>query len=297
MTARQLIRLGVLLVGLLALWGAVSLAGRRGTGSGDSTRLLGLDTAAVDSVLIRSGGDSVILARGAGGWRVNAYPAASEEIASLLGALADTAEAELVAESAGSHGRLGVAADSGRRVRIAGGRDVELVVGRPPGSFGKGYARQADGDAVYQLRGRLPELIARPGDEWRDRTIATVPADSIAAIEVQRGRARYVLRRDGARWRLGAGVPVDSARATELVQAVSRIRAAGFASPAEADRLRFDRPDRRLTVTGADGRTLAALVVDSTASGMWVRHDSGGTVWRMEGWEADRIAPAAETLR
>ena len=205
MSGRQLVRLAAVLAALLLLWGAVALAGRRsGTGAG-AERLLAADTSRVDSVVVTSARDTAVLVRGADGWTVDGHPAAKEEIAGLLVALADTARFDLVAESEASHARLGVTADSGHKVRISGGRSVELIVAERSSGFGGGYARRADGPSVYQLRGELPRLVTRPPDDWRDKTIATVDTDSIASVTIARGRERYQLRREGARWRFANG--------------------------------------------------------------------------------------------
>ncbi len=298
MSSRQLLRLAAVLGALLLAWGAVAIAGRRSAdGGAGSTRLLALDTSAVDTVVIAGQRDTTVLARNPDGWRVNGFRAGAEEITTLLEALADTSAYELAAESKGSHRRLGVDADSGRRLRAAGkDKAVELVVGGAP-AFGAGYVRRANESAVYRVKGRLPELAGRRPDEWRDKTIVAVSADSIAQIQVRRGRERYALTRDGSRWQLATGEAVDSSRAAELARALGQIRAAGFATAGKRDSLRFSRPDRTLTLKNAGGRTLAAVVFDSTESGIWVRHDTGGPVWRMESWDVDRLTPSASSLR
>lgn len=297
MSGRQLARLAAVLGALVLLWAAAALAGRRSArDAAGAERLLGADTSKVDSVVLRGPRDTAVLVRGSGGWAVNGQPAARGEITSLLGALADTSRFDLVAESETSHSRLGVSADSGRHLRVTGDRGIDLIVGTKPGGFGGGYARPAGERAVYQLRGSLPSLVIRPADDWRDKTIAVVAADSIAAIEVARGRERYELRHAGNRWQFARGGLADSMRAADLVRALTQIRASGFATRARADSAQFTRPDRRLTVKGAGG-TLAALVFDSTADGFLVRADSGGTVWRMEPWEADQITPTAKSMR
>ena len=79
---------------------------------------------------------------------------------SLLSGLADTArQTEMVAETKASHARLGVDADSGRRVRV--------VIRRP------------DGDVAYSLRGSLALTLDRSADDWRDeRVVITEPTAS-----------------------------------------------------------------------------------------------------------------------
>ena len=52
-----------------------------------------------------------------------------------------------------------------------------------------------------------------------------------------------------------------------------------------------------MTLLRADGAPLLRLAFDSTAQGFWVRADSATTIYRMEAWAVDRLAPADSTLR
>lgn len=301
MTARQLLRLAVVLGGLLLLWGAVALTRRHSDEATSGWRRLASDTTAVDSVAVRSATDTVVLARAGTTWRVNGFAAGPDEVTELLSALADTAQGELVAESPGSHTRLGVDSVGARRVQVIGdGKAVlDVLVGGSESGSGTGYLRRVGEPKVYRIRTNLAELAARKADDWRDKTIVSLPADSIGSIAVRRGRAEYALRREGKQWKFGSGVAADSAKAANLAGELARIQAAAFATPAQAASLRFSQPDRRLTLTTASGRTLAALLFDSTGSGIWVRHDTSGrqgTIWRVESWDWDRIIPEKKSL-
>jgi hypothetical protein len=75
------------------------------------------------------------------------------------------------------------------------------------------------------------------------------------------------------------------------------LRATGFATPAQADSLKFAPPKQRLSVLGPDGKPRLRLAFDSTQGGLWVRADTGSTVWRLEPSSADRITPADTTLK
>ena len=59
----------------------------------------------------------------------------------------------------------------------------------------------------------------------------------------------------------------------------------------------FARPGRRVSVRGAGDRPLLALTFDSTASGYWVRKAEGGTVYRLDFWQADQLTPAENALK
>jgi hypothetical protein len=232
-------------------------------------------------------------------WAVNGHPASSASVNELLSALADSIRAsEVVAERTGSHASFGVDT-SGKRVHISGrkGPIAELVVGQRSTDLDGGYLRRAEDSVVYLVRGELAAVLGRGADEWRDRRIGGAAADSMAAIEVTRGRRAYTLRRPGGKWTLANGRPADSTAMGNLVGALAQVEAAGFASKAQADSARFSRPDRRLRVLRSDGTPLLALVFDSIPGGFWVRADSGGEVYRIESWSADRITPADSVVR
>lgn len=299
MTPRNLRLLAVALGVVLLLWGAVAVASRSGRDVEQRLRLPKIATADVDTVTIARARDTVLLARAGKAWLVNGHPTDPQAIEQLVTALGDTtAGGDLVAESPSSYASLGMDSASARRVRVvAHGKTVlDLVTGKPGVVYGTGYLRLAADSAVYLVRSSLPRLAEETADQWRDKRIAEVPPDSISSIEVERGARRYTLSRAGARWTLVPGGAADSMAVENFLRALADIRAAGFASPGQADSVRFRPATRRLRVLGRDGAPRVSLVFDSTAAGVWVRADSGGTVWRLEGWGADQLTPADSTL-
>ena len=302
MTPKQLVRLAIVLGALLLLWGAASLARRGSRGPSESDRFaippVARDSA--DSVIITRPADTTrLVRRDSATWTVNGHPAAQSAIQELLSALADTARrTELVAGRPASHSALGVDSAKGARVRIVRGDSTvaDLVQGNRGPSLDGGYFRAAGDSAVYLVGGNLAQVLERSQDEWRDRRIAGVAADSVARIEVSRGKRSYEVRRDGAGWVLQSG-PADSAAIAALLADYGQVEAAGFATKAQADSARFARPDRRAVLLRADGTPLVTLAFDSTANGFWVKTGEDSTVYRVDTWFADRLAPADSTLR
>ena len=303
MSAKQLIRLVAVFLGLLVLWGAAALGTRHRAdrSRGESLRLPALAASAVDSIVLTKGGASVVLARqDSTAWTANGHPAAMPAVHELLDALADsTASSEVVAEKQSSQADLGVDSAHGTWVRVApkGKKPVELVAGNRSPDFSGGYARLPDQERTYLVHGRLVEAATRPADDWRDHRIAAVPADSIGRVEVARGAKRYELARKGSAWSLSSGGTVDSSRAAMLLSSYKTIEASGFATAGQADSARFDPPDRRLRLLRKDGSPLLTLLFDSTAAGMRVKSDTGKTVYTMDTFVADQLAPADSTLR
>ena len=180
---------------------------------------------------------------------------------------------------------------------MAGGKTVaELVAGHQSSDYSGGYLRKAGDEATYLVRGRLAELLNQGVEQWRDHRIAAVPADSIGRIEVSRGGRSYTLERADKSWKLSRGT-ADSARAAELAGAFRGVEAAGFASPADAGSANFARPDRAVTLARKDGTPIVKLVFDSTKTGFWVKTDTGKTVYRVEEYTADQLAPADSAVR
>jgi uncharacterized protein DUF4340 len=302
-SARQLLRLALVFLGLLVLWGAAALGRRHGTakGSGESLPLPTVARSAVDTVVLTKAGASVVLARrDSVAWTANGFPAAMPAVNDLLGALADSGVAsEVVAERKSSQADLGVDSSSATwlRVESKGKQLLELVAGNRSPDFAGGYARLPGQERTYLIHGRLVEAATRPLDDWRDHRIAAVPGDSIGGIEVARGAKRYQLQRAGTRWSLSSGGAVDSSRVAMLLGGYKTIEAGGFATAAQADSARFNPPARRLRLVRKDGSPLLTLLFDSTAAGMRVKSDTGKTVYTMDAYAADQLAPADSTLR
>ncbi|HEX2220013.1 MAG TPA: DUF4340 domain-containing protein [Gemmatimonadales bacterium] len=302
MTSAQLARLAMILGALLLLWGAVSLARRGSQGLSETDRfaLPALTRDSVDSVIIMRAADTVRLGRRDSAWTVNGHPASGSAVQQLFGALADTARrTELVGTRPGSHGGFGVDSAKGTRIRIVRGDSMvaDLVQGNRGPSLEGGYFRLAADSSVYLVGGDLAEALEQSSEEWRDRRIAGVSEDSVGLIEVTRGRRAYTIRRDSTAWSLVPGGRADSAAVAELLAAYREVEAADFASRAEADSAQLARPDRRVRLLRKDGTPLLALAFDSTANGFWVQAAGDSTVYRLDTWTADRLAPADSTLK
>jgi hypothetical protein len=299
MSTELLRRLSVLLAVLVVVWLGLSVLRRARSDRAEELRIAGLDTAAVTAVLIARPGESVILAREGGGWTVNGQPAAPDLVAELLRQLGDTAaRGELVAESAGSHGRLGLDSASAKRVTVrAGERELAgYLVGNRGSSWERVYVRLPGRDRAYELRSGVGEAVERQAEGWRDKTILRLSADSIGAVEVTRGRVRYTVSRADSVWVIG-GQPADSGAVGRWLQQLTGLQASGFPSAEEAAGADFARPKRTLVIRDRGGRVLADLALDSVAAGFLVRKAGQSVVFRIDWWSADQVVPADSALR
>jgi len=252
-----------------------------------------------DTIAITRGADSVILGKHApSAWTVNGFAAGQSAVDTLLEALRDSVRVELVAQSPSSFARMGVDSAGGRLVRVGGGAKTLalFIVGAQGPEYDASYVRRPGDAHIYLWSGRLPMLVARGVDQWRDHQIAAVAPESIGTVEIGRGRLRYTVHKQGATWALTGARSADSAAVGRLIQRFRTVSASGFATARQTDSLRFTRPQRRVTVRDAQGRELLALAFDSAATGFWVRRPSGGAVYRMDTWQVDQLTPRDSTL-
>ena len=306
-TQLKLIAGGLLL--LLLLWGASALLSRGPDSVRASLDLRVRVLADVDSITIVKGQDTIAIARqSATDWTVNGHRAALASVTELFQALRDTVRPELVAQDSSSFARLEVDSAGGRWLRLRhGGKPVlEVIVGTRPTDFQSAYLRRPGDTHVYLWRGRLGALVERPVDDWRDKRIAGLAPDSIAAVAVVRGAERYALTRAGKGWKANGAI-ADSGAVARYLERFKAITATGFATPEEGDSLGTRRrpparrpPTRRLEVRSTRG-VLVSLAFDSTAGGFLVRHvagagGEGGTVYRMNVWDVDGVTPASRSL-
>ena len=308
MSAKQLLRLAMVLGAVLLLWGAVALASRRTDTESELRSILPkIDTAAIDTIVFAAPADTSVLVRlrGKAGWQVNGHRAEQQNVADLLRGLADTEQTpELVARSPSSHARLRVSDDSGRRVRlISRGKTVaDFVAGKQSVETGGIYLRKAGASEVYVLRGDLANALGRSSDEWRNHTIAQVTPDSVATIAISRGGKSYSLKRRGATWSFASGAPADSAKVVGLLTSYRDIKASGFGTKARQDS-HGGQPRRTARLLDRRGSPLLSLAFDSTKSGLWVRvspplpAETAGEAYRLEEWTADQLTPPDSSLR
>lgn len=288
-------------VAALALaYGAVALLGGGEGGDGDTAlarALAGVRPDALETVTVEAPAETVRLRRTDGGWRVDGHEADSTAVARLLDALGSPDVGELASRNPANHGKLGVAADSTRRVTLAesGGDSTRVLVGGSAPYSGSGYMRLPGSDRVYVVRGRLQQALSRPTEDWRNKTVARIDTARLARIVVARPEGGYELRRADGAWTVD-GEPAEERGVRGLLAQLTRLQAMGFAP----DTFRVGRPERSVTALDAAGDTLARILLADPVEGgstyPVTTAAAGGTVWEISAFRADRVAPAKEEM-
>jgi len=299
MSPTTLKRLVLALAVLIAAW--FLLRGMRDTGADgrETLSLAALPPTAIDQIVLVRALDSLDMIRNGSEWSVNGNPASRTAIEAFLAAASDTSFAsELVARSPASYQRLGVDSATGHRLTISGGGKVivDLWQGERGPDLDGFYFRAAGESGVFLVRGRFAEMSGQPGDEWRDRQLARIPAASIGAVQVERGRESYRLSRSGAGWSLAGGKIADSTKVARFLALYADLRATGFPDAADLPAIRFDPAERIVTLRDTTGQPLLALRLDSAQVGFWAQAKGSPAVYRLESRIVELMAPAESTL-
>jgi len=299
MTSKVLLRIALALGVALAAWALLAVLHRSAADRTVGVRLPAVSPEEADAISYVGPQDTIRLTRAGGVWQVNGHRASAKVVEAFFRALSDTsARSELIAQSSASHERLGVDSLKGKHVTVTGGGKTLLDTwfGNRGPDFEGFYVRRAGDDRVFLLRGTFADLTVQPLDEWRDKLVLAIPADSIGGVSVVRGRRSYSLTRVGTGWSLGSGPPPDSIRVARFLAQFGELRASSFPGREEADSARFDPADRRVTLTGRSGQPLAGLVLDSIASGFLLRVGDSGEIVTLNTRLADGLTPDQGTL-
>lgn len=294
MNSLALQRLGLLLAVLVVGWGLATLL--RGDLGEEIERRSWPGVDGVTSVIVEQPEDTLILERSPEGvWTINGFEPAADAVDSTLTLLAAGLSGDLASRTIASHERLGVDTVNGTHVMVHRGDTLafEFWFGRPGQVMYSIYLRVAGDSAVYHYQGRLAALLTQSLELWRERVVATVPADAIATLSVVRPGGGYTVRRAEA-WRLGRAA-TDTAQVARLLSEFGNLRVRGFATADEAAALTFH-PVRQVNLQDAAGDTLLALQLDSSDAGWFARRRFGGTVWRLDGWMVARLMPPDSLL-
>jgi Domain of unknown function (DUF4340) len=300
MSSKVLLRIAVVLAVALAVWAVLGVLQRSAADQPVGLALPHLAEDSADGISYVGRQDTIRLVRQAPGWAVNGHPASAKVVEAFFRALGDsTARSELIAESAESYGRLGVDTTAGKHLTVTGGGKtvLDLWFGNRGPDFEGFYVRRAGDSRVFLLRGTFADLTVQPLDDWRERQVLSIPTDRISRIEVVRGKTSYGLARSGTAWAFGTGGPADSTRVARFLDQFKELRATGFPTVAQTDSARFAPAERKVTLYGASGQPLAAVMFDSLPSKFVVRVGEGGELFTLDQRMADLVAPGEKSFR
>lgn len=219
----------ILAVAAFLLWPS---AGEREASYDSTAPELSIDSAAVTKIEIRPPGKSVTLENVGGTWMVTSpvrYKANVASVQQLIGSLAKFKPGSLVSSNPDKQSMFQVDSAAGTHIAITPrtGAVVSLIVGKMGPSFSEVYFRLPDSKDVYLGDGLSSWTLTQDVKEWRDRSIVSMPQDSVSGIEIASGKRMVVLEKRGTAWYSGADTVAPSTVAPVLASLTS-LRAEDF---------------------------------------------------------------------
>ena len=299
MSHDRLKQIVVALGALILLWGAVEIFRGDFDQPEQGFQLPMVTVESTDSIIFQRAADTMALVKhGDGGWTVNGYRVQANLIPQFFDAMADAPSGQLISQNPETHARLEIDDASARSFTVYGqGGPVRLLVGKRGNNYQDVYFRRMGENEVYSVRTGLATYVDRQLSEWRDRNIAAIEKESVGSVEIQRAGARYVLERSDSAWAFSDGTATDSSEVVRFLTQFGALVATGFPTPAEADSITFDAPERRTVLLGLAGDTLLDMAFDSVAGKHWARRAGDTTIYWFSSFLVDRLAPADSTMR
>jgi len=283
--------------GAYAYWG-VFVAGEQEKAAEDADRrLLALEADAIERLEVRAKGETTVLEKNDGSWRLVqpvAAPADGAAVQSLLSSLTGARHLRTLAEA--DPAKFGLA--DPKVVVAAFGADgvrKEVALGARNAFDDSLFARDAAGRTV-SASGVLEGSLAKSAFDLRDKRVVVVGEQTIQGIELQGGIA---LARDGEGWRLEAPVrePADRPTVDGIIRALQDLRATAFAAETVEDPKAFglDAPAFRITLRR--GEEAPITVAFGRADGKLYARADEGPVAEVRGDVLEKVEKGVDDLR
>jgi hypothetical protein len=266
-------------------------------------RIAELDPAKVQRLVVRTGGQSIELARAAEGWQLTAPladRADSERVDRLL-------EDVQLARASGFVDAPGPLSDYGLEPP-----EVELEIAREAGPLqlrlgragDKYYARAGEGGPVFEVRERLVSGVPRRVFEYRYKRVLTLDESKVQQIVLAfpRESTTQQLRREQNKWvSQDAGFKLDSLKVSDLLYALEALDATG-AEDGQLDkaRLGFEPPSVRVSALDESGKELGWLELGNPdpERGLAARaSEAPERIWRVDSTLGEDVPLSAEAYR
>ena len=200
--------------------------------------------------------------------------------------------------------------DPTMRVTLQGNkrRQTLLIGNRDPGAQGQPtyFARLADNPTVFTIAAQPFDELRQADQALRERSFMNFDADALTSIDISEGALQIRLQRlETDIWQViesNAGAEIQPRHADpevmdKLKQDLLTLRASGFAldspSPTDLDRLGFNQPRRRITLSQAEqaDRTLLLAHPENDNQQLYARNDSASFIYTVDRRDTLRKLP------
>jgi hypothetical protein len=239
MSKNTLLLLGIVAVLIAISYIVMQRPGERNISPSESTSVVRIDSAGVDKITIQSPTLSLVMVKLGAEWRIETPVAAranQDAIGAFLGEVNASIVSAMVSDKIEKHSLFQVDS-TGIVIRFfrRGVESAGLVIGKPGPSYGDVYVRSVHSNEVFLIDGAISRSAGKSLNDWRDRTIASIPRESIKEIQFQYGDTTFAVSWRDSIWLVG-GKPANEAAVNSLLGSLSQLQADNFLDtlPAQA---------------------------------------------------------------
>lgn len=240
--------------------------------------IINASPAQVASIAVERGGEKYRLDQANGAWTLaDNSPTESAKVSTLASTLLPLQVTEFVSDAPTSENLANYGLNAPTlRITVsfadAGQPPKTLLLGKQREGKPEVYAKLADGPTVFTIPSSIKSAVDQPSLAYRPGQLWQIPADTITAIEIQRGDEKYRLTRDGAAWKITGpfDAPASVQFANALAESLATLRVERFesASPSSLADYGLEKPASRVTIFAKEGEPKSVLIGKGTAGGV-----------------------------
>jgi len=185
------------------------------SGSGLGSPLLTIDSVAVDKLEIQSAKSHIVLEKRGAEWYLKEpidYRADQMSVGTLIHDVKDLEVRNVVSNKPEKFPIFQVDTASGLLFSIyeKGVKKDSILIGKMGASYTELYVRKLPSNDVDAVDAAIQYQLNRGTKEWRDKTILTVPKESIKEVQYQYGDTTFTLAYQDSVWKIGKDVATMS---------------------------------------------------------------------------------------
>lgn len=252
-----------------------------------------IDSASVVKIVLHRPSKSITIENVGGKWTITSplqYPADPAFVLQLIGGVAHFKPGSLISSNPEKQPIFRVDS-SGTRLTLTerSGKSVTMIIGKMGPSYSEVYFRLPDSKDVYLGEGIEDWTITRDVKDWRDKTILTIPSESIKGLTYGAGSKEYSLERDTSGWKMNGEI-VESNGVTPALNSIANLRADDFADSLSV----FPSHPITVAVKGAETVTLNIAPVLPDSANYYLQSSSSHQTFLVSKWTARQIMKPVE---
>lgn len=208
-------------------------------------------------------------------WKINDFDASQEEIDNFFETLQSLKVKSLVSKNPDNYKNFGVTDKDGFILTLtSNNNDTIFIIGKQGTTFNSFYAKTKESNNVYEVLGDLRDKLSQSITTWRNKTIVTIPQESIQKIEIASKDNPLTIIKNQNTWnaeKSGQTATLDEPTTTRLLSALNPLEASGFLNEKEQQEFQDAKEKTIIRVFGNDGETIAEITLLEKKNEWWAQ--------------------------